>query len=83
MMKLASSWGLEFEVLAQMKFDLPQTYKKHRKETVDIEVDLLRFEHLPTGQTPRYDIRAPPSACTAATDSGFSDKWKRRRSHKK
>lgn len=32
------------EVLAELKFQLPKTYKFHKKESVDIAVDLLRFE---------------------------------------
>ncbi|KDD76210.1 hypothetical protein H632_c313p0 [Helicosporidium sp. ATCC 50920] len=32
------------EVLAQLRFDLPQTYAFHKSKTKDIEVDLWRFE---------------------------------------
>lgn len=85
MKKLANSWGLEFEVLAQMRFNLPQTYKKHRQESVDIEVDMLRFAHVPTGQRPRhYDIPAPLKICAETKDvKRFCDKRKRGRSCKK
>jgi predicted RNA methylase len=31
-------------VIAEMKFDLPQTYKFHQKASVDIAVDLIRVE---------------------------------------
>ena len=31
------------EVMAQLRFDLPKTYKFHKKQSVDIEVDLIRF----------------------------------------
>ena len=35
-------WGLDAEVAAVMKFDLPRTYAFHRKDSVDVEVDLIR-----------------------------------------
>lgn len=31
------------EVLAQMRYDLENTYKFHKKKSVDIEIDLLRI----------------------------------------
>lgn len=38
------SWGVEdVQVIAQLKFDLPATYKFHKKDKVVIDVDLLRF----------------------------------------
>lgn len=37
-------WGLSFRVVAQMKFDIPQTYKFHKQSTVDVEVDLIRID---------------------------------------
>lgn len=43
--KKASDWGVEFEVIAQLRFDLPQTYRFHKQKSVDIEVDLVRFAH--------------------------------------
>ena len=41
--KAESEWNVQAEVLAQLKYDLPATYKHHKKVSVDIEVDLLRF----------------------------------------
>ena len=35
-------WGMQVQVLAQMKFDLPCVYKFHKEKSVDVEVDLLR-----------------------------------------
>jgi hypothetical protein len=32
------------EVLAQLRYDLPATYRFHRQKSRDIEVDLWRFE---------------------------------------
>ncbi|PKK79519.1 S-adenosyl-L-methionine-dependent methyltransferase [Rhizophagus irregularis] len=39
----AKNWGVECEVLAEMKFDIPMMYKIHKKKSVDIEVDFIRF----------------------------------------
>lgn len=42
--KKANSWGVKADVLAELNFDLPATYKFHKKSCVDIEVDFIRFE---------------------------------------
>ncbi|KAJ8654703.1 hypothetical protein O0I10_009593 [Lichtheimia ornata] len=42
-MKKAKEWGVQCEVVAEMKFDVPMMYKFHKKKSVDIEVDFLRF----------------------------------------
>jgi len=36
------SWGYTVEVVAQMRFDIPNMYKFHKLDFVDVEVDLLR-----------------------------------------
>lgn len=36
--------GFQGEVLAELRYDLPQTYKFHKRKSVDIEVDFIRFE---------------------------------------
>lgn len=41
--KTAARWGLKAQVLAQLHYDLPNTYKFHKKKSVDIEVDFVRF----------------------------------------
>ncbi|CAH8510404.1 unnamed protein product [Heterobilharzia americana] len=33
--------GAQAKVLAQLRFDLPRSYKRHRKDTIDIAVDLV------------------------------------------
>lgn len=33
------------EVVAELKFDIPKAYKFHKKESLDVMVDLLRFEN--------------------------------------
>ncbi|XP_050296633.1 rRNA N6-adenosine-methyltransferase METTL5 [Anthonomus grandis grandis] len=35
--------GAKGEVIAQLRYDLPATYKFHKKSSVDIEVDFYRF----------------------------------------
>jgi len=42
-MKKADQWGVKAQVLAELRYDLPATYKHHKKSSVDIEVDFLRF----------------------------------------
>ena len=41
--KAKNDWNVNVEVLAQLRYDLPASYKHHKKSSVDIEVDLLRF----------------------------------------
>jgi predicted RNA methylase len=31
------------EVVAELRYDLPRSYKFHKKDSVDIEVDFLHF----------------------------------------
>nr|SVE80924.1 EOG090X0BVL [Daphnia magna] len=40
----APSWKVEARVLAELRYDLPATYRFHNKTSVDIEVDFWRFE---------------------------------------
>ncbi|KAB7499059.1 Methyltransferase-like protein 5 [Armadillidium nasatum] len=42
-LKKATEWGFESKVIACLRYNLPNTYKFHKKESVDIEVDLIRF----------------------------------------
>ena len=43
--KKAAEWGVGMEMVAELRFDLPATYKFHKQKSVDIEVDLIRFYH--------------------------------------
>ncbi|KAJ3045761.1 hypothetical protein HDV00_007887 [Rhizophlyctis rosea] len=43
-LKKAATWGLRGEVVAELRYDIPQSYKFHKKKSVDVEVDFLRFE---------------------------------------
>ncbi|XP_030846319.1 methyltransferase-like protein 5 [Strongylocentrotus purpuratus] len=49
--KKAVQWGVDCEVVAELRFDLPSSYKFHKHSSVDIEVDFVRFSFptLPTG----------------------------------
>lgn len=42
LLRKVAEWGMEATVVAEMKFDIPNTYKFHQKKSVDVEVDLLR-----------------------------------------
>lgn len=44
-LKKASDWNVEASVLAQLRYDLPASYKHHKKSSIDIEVDFIRFTH--------------------------------------
>ncbi|XP_004081795.1 methyltransferase-like protein 5 [Oryzias latipes] len=41
--KKAKDWGVKMEVIAELRYDLPASYKFHKKKSVDIQVDFLRF----------------------------------------
>ncbi|XP_018908715.2 rRNA N(6)-adenosine-methyltransferase METTL5 [Bemisia tabaci] len=41
--KKAEEWGVKVKAVAELRFDLPASYKFHKKDSVDIEVDLVKF----------------------------------------
>lgn len=43
--KKANSWGVDMEEVAEVRFNIDNSYKFHKKKSVDIEVCLLRFAH--------------------------------------
>lgn len=43
-LKVCSEWGVKAEVIAELRYDIPATYKHHKKKSVDIEVDFYRFQ---------------------------------------
>lgn len=45
-LKKAKDWNVKGEVLAQLRYNLPRTYKFHTKQSQDIQVDFFRFEKL-------------------------------------
>lgn len=46
-LKVCADWGVETQVIAELRYDIPATYKHHKKKSVDIEVDFLRFKPKP------------------------------------
>eukprot|EP00033_Pygsuia_biforma_P006886 GCRY01007786.1.p1 GENE.GCRY01007786.1~~GCRY01007786.1.p1 ORF type:complete len:214 (+),score=51.07 GCRY01007786.1:197-838(+) len=40
----AAEWGVDLQVVAEMRFDIPRMYRFHTKERVDVAVDLLRLD---------------------------------------
>ncbi|KAL2914948.1 hypothetical protein HK105_205491 [Polyrhizophydium stewartii] len=43
-LRKAQSWGLKGEVVAELRYNIEASYKFHKKKSVDVEVDFLRFE---------------------------------------
>lgn len=41
--KKATDWNVKMEVIAELRYDLPASYKFHKKKSVDIQVDFIRF----------------------------------------
>ena len=47
-LKKAQDWRVVAQVVAELRYDLPATYKHHQKSSVDINVDFIRFSHPPS-----------------------------------
>jgi len=45
-LKKAKDWGVTAQVIAELRYDLPNTYKHHKKSSVDIQVDFIRFSKI-------------------------------------
>lgn len=43
-LKKAADWGAKPQVVAELRYDLPATYKHHKKASLDIQVDFIRFQ---------------------------------------
>ena len=43
--KKAADWNVGLEIIAMLKFNIENTFKCHKKKSVDIEVDFLRMFH--------------------------------------
>uniref|UniRef100_UPI00398F72CF rRNA N(6)-adenosine-methyltransferase METTL5 isoform X1 n=1 Tax=Pristiophorus japonicus TaxID=55135 RepID=UPI00398F72CF len=41
--KKADEWKVKMEVIAELRYDLPASYKFHKRKSIDIEVDFVRF----------------------------------------
>jgi rRNA N6-adenosine-methyltransferase METTL5 len=46
LLKLIEKWGFQAQVVAELKFDIPATYKFHTHATKDVAVDLLRISKI-------------------------------------
>uniref|UniRef100_A0A4X1VFB3 Methyltransferase 5, N6-adenosine n=2 Tax=Suina TaxID=35497 RepID=A0A4X1VFB3_PIG len=44
--KKAAEWKIKIDIIAELRYDLPASYTFHKKKSVDIEVDLIRFSFL-------------------------------------
>lgn len=42
-MSMAKELGVHAKVIAELRFDLPASYKFHKQDSVDVQVDLIRF----------------------------------------
>lgn len=40
----AAQFGAKGTIIAKLRYDLPRVYKFHKKASVDIQVDFIRFE---------------------------------------
>ncbi|VDM62409.1 unnamed protein product [Angiostrongylus costaricensis] len=47
-LKTANKWsGMDARCVAKLKWNLPTTYKFHKKKSVDIDVDLIHYKKVP------------------------------------
>ena len=44
-LKKFNNQEIEAKVIAELRYDLPASYKHHKKKTLDIEVDFVRFSN--------------------------------------
>jgi len=44
--RLCERSGWRLEVVAQLRYDIPKTFRHQRERSRDVEVDLLRFSAL-------------------------------------
>ncbi|XP_076245677.1 rRNA N(6)-adenosine-methyltransferase Mettl5-like [Calliopsis andreniformis] len=42
-LKKAAQFGAKGQVIAELRYDLPKAYKFHKKTSVDVQVDFIRF----------------------------------------
>ena len=64
---LSDALGVDMKVVAEMRWELPNTHRLHKKKSVDIEVDFIRFSHR---QQPSDDsASATEEESTAAGDA--------------
>lgn len=51
--KKCIEWGINAEVIAELRYNLDATYKFHKKSSVDIKVDCWRFDVTTTNIGPK------------------------------
>ena len=66
MFKTAESLGVDVKVVAELRWELPATYRVHKKKSVDIAVDFLRFSHRPAKS---HDSSGDVEASQEVTDT--------------
>eukprot|EP00804_Cyclotella_cryptica_P016346 CCRYP_009910-RC/>CCRYP_009910-RC protein AED:0.08 eAED:0.08 QI:561/1/1/1/0.33/0/4/319/295 len=54
LIKLLGSWGLNVEVVAEMKFDIQNMYRFHKQKVKDVDVDLIRVFWKVDGDAKRF-----------------------------
>ncbi|XP_076327439.1 methyltransferase like 5 isoform X2 [Tachypleus tridentatus] len=58
--KKTKEWGVNMEVISELRFDLLSSYKFHKHQSVDIQVDFIRFSfpssHLPISRTEKNNL---------------------------
>jgi len=57
-LKRAAKWGVDAKVIARLRFDIPQMYRFHKQKSVDVEVDLIRFEKAPGMKLEEVELKA-------------------------
>jgi predicted RNA methylase len=43
-LRKAKEFGATATVVAELKYDIGKTYKCHKKDSMDVEVDFIRFQ---------------------------------------
>ncbi|GBG28064.1 6-phosphofructo-2-kinase/fructose-2,6-bisphosphatase 2 [Hondaea fermentalgiana] len=65
--KANKDWEVSFEVIAQLRFDIPKMYKFHKKQSADVMVDLIRLCKPDPKPDSEPKAPAPAVGATAAT----------------
>ena len=65
--RLCQRWGVEGEVVAEMRFELKRSYAFHREKSRDIEVDLWRFTFSKDRGRPDRFSRGPQTLTSSHT----------------
>mmetsp|Transcript_19966 Transcript_19966/g.39212 ORF Transcript_19966/g.39212 Transcript_19966/m.39212 type:complete len:267 (-) Transcript_19966:1249-2049(-) len=73
--KATKDWGVSFEVIAQLRFDIPKMYKFHKKQTADVMVDLIRLckPNAPAEAQGEVNVATSPMPSPAPTPAPGSE----------